>query len=126
MKRVRQSLTYLSVGALCALLNNVIMIGGDILGFHYAMLNLLAFFIVNSLGYVLHAHATFAKERCFGGYVRFMLGCANGFLLSMALFFLFCTILQWPMVIASPLVTVLLLVYNILIARWVFIHRTTP
>lgn len=116
-------MVYLSIGALCALLNNVIMIGGDWLGFHYTMLNLLAFCIVNSLGYILHAHATFATTISMGGYIRFMLGCANGFLLSMALFFLFCTIVQWPMAVASPLVTVLLLVYNVCIARWVFVHR---
>lgn len=99
------------------------MIGGDWLGFHYVVLNLLAFCIVNSLGYALHAHATFATAMSMSGYARFMLGCANGFLLSMALFFVFCTLLQWPMVISSPLVTLLLLLYNVGIARWVFVHR---
>ena len=114
---------YLTVGALCALIHNVIMIGGDYVGLHYLPATLVSFAVVTPLGYFLHCRFTFRKARSLGGFVRFMSGIAIGYPISLALMILFCSGLALPVVIAAPLATAILFAFNYVSAHWAIVRR---
>lgn len=114
---------YLTVGALCALVHNLIMIGGDFAGLHYLPATILSFAVVTPLGYFLHCRFTFRKARSVEGFLRFMAGIAIGYPLSLALMILFCSGLGLPVLIAAPLATAILFVFNYLSAHWAIARR---
>jgi putative flippase GtrA len=114
---------YLTVGALCAVTHNVIMIGSDFAGVHYLPATLLSFAVVTPLGYFLHCRFTFREAHSLEGFLRFMVGIAVGYPLSLALMMLFCSGLGLPVLIAAPLATVALFVFNYLSAHWAIVRR---
>jgi len=111
---------FYSVGLTCALLHNVIMIGGDWLGLHYVASSLISFVLVTSLGYWLHSLWTFrsAAERGRLTFARYVLTMSANLPLSIAGMFVFVDLAGLTVAIAAPLVTVLLAVFNFLGARW--------
>jgi putative flippase GtrA len=114
---------YLTVGALCAATHNVVMIGADFAGLHYVPATLLSCAIVTPLGYFLHCRFTFREAHSLAGFLRFMAGIAVGYPLSLALMALFCSGLHWPVLIAAPLTTILLFVFNYVSAHWAIVRR---
>src|SRR5258708_35404781 len=58
---------FFSVGLLCALLHNAIMIGGDWLGLHYLASSFVSFAIVVLLRHWLHSSSTFPGAPRGGG-----------------------------------------------------------
>ena len=114
---------YLTVGALCAVTHNVIMIGADFAGLHYVLATFISFLVVTPLGYLLHARFTFRQGRSLAGFLRFTAGIAAAYPLSLGLIVLFCTFLGWPVWVAAPLTTVLLIVYNYVSAHWAIVRR---
>jgi putative flippase GtrA len=114
---------YLTVGALCALLHNLILIGGDFVGLHYLPATLLSLAVVTPLGYFLHCRYTFRKAHSVEGFLRFMTAIAIGYPLSLALMVLFCSGLGLPVLIAAPLATAVLFVFNYLSAHWAIARR---
>ncbi|MEO8019598.1 MAG: GtrA family protein [Pseudomonadota bacterium] len=114
---------YLTVGALCALIHNLIMIGGDFFGVHYLPATLISFAVVTPLGYFLHCRFTFRKAHSLEGFLRFMAGIAIGYPISLALMVLFCSGLGLPVLIAAPLATAVLFVFNYLSAHWAIVRR---
>lgn len=114
---------YTTVGAVCALTHNLIMIGADLAGLHYLPGTLLSFAVVTPLGYFLHCRFTFRKAHSLDGFLRFMAGIAVGYPLSLALMALFCTGLGWPVIVAAPLATAVLFVFNYVSAHWAIVRR---
>ncbi|WP_439569887.1 GtrA family protein [Sphingopyxis sp.] len=114
---------YLVVGGFCAVLNSVILIGGDALGVHYIASNIAAFAIVSTLAFILHARRTFAVAMNWARYWRFMTGLISAFVISTALYALIYDALNVPMVIASPLITGLIMAYNYLAARFAMVGK---
>lgn len=114
---------YLTVGMLCALTHNVIMIGGAFLGIHYFPATLLSFAVATPLAYFLHCRFTFRQARTLSGFLRFTAGIAAAFPLSLGLMVLFCSVLDWPVLVGAPLTTVLLIVYNYVSAHWAILRR---
>lgn len=117
---------YLTVGALCALVHNLIMIGGDLAGLHYVLATFLSFAVVTPLGYFLHCRFTFRKAHSLEGFLRFMAGIAVGYPLSLVLMILFCSGLRLPVAIAAPLATAILFAFNYLSAHWAIMRRLRP
>jgi putative flippase GtrA len=117
---------YLTVGALCALTHNAIMIGGDFAGLHYLVATLISCAVVTPLGYLLHCRFTFRKASSWPGFLRFTAGIAAAFPLSLGLMVLFCSVLDWPVLVAAPLTTVLLIAYNYVSAHWAIVSRWRP
>lgn len=117
---------YLSVGALCAITHNLIMIGGDLAGLHYFPATLVSFAVVTPLGYSLHCRFTFRKPHSLDGFLRFMAGIAVGYPLSLALMVLFCSGLGLPVVVAAPLATAVLVAFNYVSAHWAIVRRWRP
>jgi putative flippase GtrA len=114
---------YLTVGVLCALIHNLIMIGSDFAGLHYLPATLISFAVVTPLGYYLHCRFTFREAHSLDGFLRFMSGVAVGYPLSLGLMVLFCSGLALPVIIAAPLATAVLFVFNYVSAHWAIMRR---
>jgi putative flippase GtrA len=114
---------YLTVGALCAIINNVIMIGGDFIGLHYIIGTLISFVVLTPMGYLLHCRFTFHKPSTWAGFLRFTVGIAAAYPISLGFMVLFCSVLKWPVIVAAPLTTVCLIVYNYISAHWAIVRR---
>jgi putative flippase GtrA len=114
---------YLSVGALFAVAHNLIMIGADFAGIHYIASMIISFLVLAPLAYVLHCRFTFRQASSLTGLFRYMGGMMAAYPLSMGLMVLFCTVLGWPVLVAAPLTTILLIVYNYVSAHWAIVRR---
>lgn len=110
---------FLSVGLACALLHNVVMIGGDWLGLHYVSTSLASFVIVVVFGYLLHSGWTFSGAQRGGrSFLRYALMASANLPLSIVGMFVFVDLAGLAVPIASPLVTVLLVLFNFAGSRW--------
>jgi putative flippase GtrA len=115
---------YLTVGASCTLLHLAIMIVGDLAGLHYVSSSIISFVTVTVFGYVLHSGWTYPQsERSRASFVRYLTTVSANFPLSLAGLFVFVDLLGFPVAIAAPVVTVLLVAFNFLASRWVFRAR---
>jgi putative flippase GtrA len=122
----RQSTRYLAGGIACALLHNVIVIVASAYGMPYPAALVLSFCVVTPIAYMIHSAYTFEAGCSTRRLHRFMAGAASGFLVSAALMALFCSGLGTPVAIATPIVTVLLFLWNFALARWAILDLLTP
>jgi len=110
---------FFTVGLVCALLHNAIMIGGDRLGLHYVASSFISFALVVLVGYWLHSGWTFpGAERGGTTFARYALTMALNLPLSIAGMFLFVDLLGVTVPVAAPAVTVLLAAFNFAAGRW--------
>lgn len=114
----RASLRYLVIGAGCALLNNAILIGADSAGIHYAAATAITFFTTVPLAYAAHAMWTFEVRISWQGLARFVAGSLSGLVVATMTIAALCGALGLPMILAAPLATVAMVVYNFAMARW--------
>lgn len=121
---VRQSSRYLAGGGACALLHNIIMIGTSAHGMPYPPALVLSFSLTTPLGYLIHSAYTFETACSWQRLQRFLAGAASGFLVSAALMVLLCSGLGISVAIATPIATVLLFVWNFVLARWAILVGT--
>jgi len=108
LKQVR----YMFVGGICALINNTVLIGGDWLGFGYVVLAVAGFSAASSTGYLLHSLFTFRRKPGWAGYFGFMGGAALGIPVSLFILTIFRSGLEWPMWIAAPGMTAVMIIYH--------------
>jgi putative flippase GtrA len=110
---------FFTIGLACALLHNAIMIGGDWLGLHYVASSFLSFATVNAFGYWLHSAWTFpGAQRGRTPFARYVLMMSANLPLSIFGMFVLVDVAGFPVIVASPLVTVLLAAYNFVGVRW--------
>src|SRR5712691_2730308 len=110
---------FVTVSLLCAVLHNAIMIAGDALGLHYVASSLLSFAIVVATGYLLHSAWSFpAAQRATLTFARYAVSMSINLPLFVAGMFVVVNLAGFPVPIAAPLVTVLLLVFNFFATRW--------
>lgn len=110
---------FFSVGLLCALLHNAIMIGGDWLGLHYVASSFVSFAIVVLVGYLLHSSWTFPGAQRGGmSFARYTLTMALNLPLSLAGMFVFVDLAGLGVPLAAPAVTVMLAAFNFVGGRW--------
>jgi putative flippase GtrA len=101
------------------------MIGGDWLGLHYLASSFLSFGIVCAFGYWLHSAWTFpGAQRGRTSFARYVLTMSANLPLSIAGMFVFVDLAGFPVAIAAPLVTVLLIAFNFLGTRWALRARS--
>lgn len=117
-----QSSRYLAGGAFCALLHNIIMICGTQLGIVYPVALILSFCITTPVGYWIHSVFTFEQARSWIRLQRFLLTAIMGFLGSMMLMVLLCTGLRVPVIVATPVATILLFLWNFTSSRWAILQ----
>ena len=113
---------YTIVGAICAVLNNILIIGGDSLGAGYVELSVVAFSVVTPLGYLMHTSFTFRERPSVRGLLRFSSGVAMGFPIFILLMAIFCSGLGIPVAIATPICTVIFYVWNYALAHWTILY----
>ena len=109
---------YLLVGGLCALVHNGIMIGGAALGLHYLVSSVASYGVVVVLGFLLHSHFTFSVGPELKSFGKYALAMSLNYPIWVALMFALNDRGHLPMAIASPLGTVLMLVWNFTASRW--------
>jgi len=110
---------FFSVGLVCALLHNAIMIGGDWLGLHYVVSTFVSFAIVVLLGYGLHSSWTFpGAQRGAMSFARYTVTMALNLPLSLAGMFVLVDLAGLGVPIAAPAVTVMLAAFNFVGGRW--------
>ena len=110
---------FFSVGLLCALLHNAIMIVGDALGLHYVASSFVSFAIVVLVGYLLHSFWTFpGAQRGVMSFARYTLTMALNLPLSLAGMFVLVDLAGVGVPIAAPAVTVMLAAFNFVGGRW--------
>jgi putative flippase GtrA len=110
---------FLTVGFACALLHNAIMLGGYWLGLHYAVSSVISFAIVVAFGYWLHSTWSFPNaERGRLPFARYAVIASANLPLSLAGMFAFVDLGGVSVPVATPLVTVLLVLFNFLGGRW--------
>ena len=114
---------YLGVGALVALLQNLIMILADYVGLNFMISNSLCYALIGSLTYVLHSRFTFSMRPSKDGYIRFMAGLFSAFCVASVLFFILCGIAKLRMIFVAPTVTIVMIIYNYVSARWAILNR---
>ena len=110
---------FFTVGLVCALLHNAIMIAGDYAGLHYVATSFISFAIVVAVGYWLHSGWTFpGAARGRTPFARYALTMAANLPLSIAGMFVLVDLAGLPVPIAAPAVTVLLAAFNFIGGRW--------
>jgi putative flippase GtrA len=117
-QRLAELRRYLSVGVICAVLHNVIVISASQLGLHYMLALLLSVLVVTPTGYALHTLYTFGAQFSWRQFARFTSGLIGGMLLNLAIMFLLCTVLNVATYVATPVATALLFIWNYSSARW--------
>lgn len=120
---LRQSRRYLWGGAICALLHNALVIGLASAAIPYAVALVVSFCITVPIGYLFHSSVTFCEPRSWGRLVRFVGGSLAGFGWSAVLMIGMHNGLGLPIVLATPLATLLLFLWNFVAARWAIVRN---
>ena len=115
---------FLGVGLACALLHNIVMIAGDLAGWHYVASSVVSLVVVTAFGYQLHSRWTFpGVERSRTSFLRYAATVSANFPLSLAGLYVCIDSLGMPTPIAAPVVTVVLLAFNFTANRWALRFR---
>jgi putative flippase GtrA len=115
---IERSGRYLAVSVICALTNNAVLILGDLAGGHYVPLTFACFAITTPLGYILHARFTFRDSYSWRAFARFASGAATGFPISFVAIAILCSGFGLPVMIAAPVATIALFLWNYACAHW--------
>ena len=99
------------------------MIVLDYVGVYYGLSLLISTSILIPTGFILHCRLTFSVEQSWPAFWRYGGVMAVNMPLSFAFIWLIYDIIGLPMIIAAPVATVLLFVWNFLAARWAVNHR---
>ncbi len=116
--RLVEARRYVSVGAVCAALHNIIVITAARMGLHYMLAVLLSFSVVTPTGYALHSLYTFNTRFSWHRFARFASGIIGGIPLAIAIMFILCSLLHVAVFIATPIATIAQFAWNYLSTRW--------
>jgi putative flippase GtrA len=116
---------FLIVGFLCAATHNAILITADLWHVHYVLSCGISFVVVVGLGFALHARYTFQQPAAAATFWRYCASMAANYPITLALLFVMCDIAGWPVPIAAPAATVLLVLWNFLASRWAIVGKPT-
>lgn len=111
---------FLIVSGLCAILTNALVILGVHWGLGTAAASALSFGPVLIVGYALHSLFTFSARLSL---LRYTIAVALNFPIWTGGLFVFRDLLKMPIVIAAPLMTGLLFVWNFTSANWAVLGR---
>jgi putative flippase GtrA len=123
MSLVPNGSRYLVVAAICMISHNLIVIGGDAAGIPMPVAVTISFCIVVLIGFVLHSRYTFSVKGDVRSLLRYTAAMALNLPLNIALLWLLFEQLHWPMLIASPVATLVLLIVNFFASRWAIAGR---
>lgn len=114
----RATFAYGAVSAICLLLHNAVMIGGDMLGWPYAGSILLSFCLSALTGYVLHSLLTFREPMSLSRGLRYAFAMTANIPLAFVAIWFWHDILGLAMIWASPIATLCMIAVNFVLSRW--------
>jgi putative flippase GtrA len=117
---------FASVGALCALLSNILVIAFAHYGFGYLVASLLAFGPVLLVGYALHTTITFKTTSSYLSFFKYTVAMAVNVPLWIGALWIFCDLFNSPVAIAAPTTTALIFLWNYLSAKWALVAAAEP
>jgi putative flippase GtrA len=119
---ILQKLRFALVGGVCAVLHNAIVIGGDVVGVHYAVSGVASYAFVVVVGYALHTAFTFRKPPSLTGFLRYAAGMATNLPVYLALMFVQRELMGIPVPVATLVATALMVVWNYVVSRWAILR----
>jgi putative flippase GtrA len=126
LARLARPRRYATIGVACAVMNNILLIAGDLMGLHYMISTILGFLIVTPAAYLLHSAYTFGEPRSWAALWRFSAGVAFAVPIFFLVMALLCSGLGLPVIVAAPLATLFMFVWNYVSARWAIVARLSP
>jgi len=117
---VRRLPRYTVVAIFCAALHNVILIVLDAIAVHYIWCQAASAAVLLPTGYLLQGSLTFSAERSAMGFLRYSAALITNFPVAIASLWLLRDLFALPMMVAAPVSTVILFVWNYLTSFWAF------
>ena len=114
---------FMIVGLVCAAAHNAIMIAADWWHVHYVVSSVMSYVVVVVLGFALHVGYTFGQSPSLASFGRYALAMAANYPATLALLFLMCDLAGWPVAVAAPVATVLMMVWNFVASRWAIVRK---
>ena len=114
---------YLAVGAVCSAVNYGLMLAID--RRDYIVSSVIAFPVVGLLAYILHARFTFRVAPTAPAYLAYLIATASSFLCFVALMAVLHDCLLLDVATAVPIVTLILVCWNFVLARSTIERRPT-
>ena len=117
-----KELRYLAVGATCAILNNVLLIGLVALGIGWFRGTLITFLPVLLVGYWLHTAVTFEARVSRASFLRYAATIAAGHPVWIVVLFCLVDVMGLTVAVAAPAGTVVMFLYNFVGAHWAILR----
>ena len=111
---------HLVIGAICALFNNVLIIGLAWRGFGYVSATFIVLLPSLLLGYFLHCFFTYRSSPNWFSLIKYTCSMLANYPLWFFALYCFIDLLRAPIEAAAPLTTVLLFFFNYMMGVWVF------
>jgi len=124
MKAFALPARFVVVGLVCAGLHNAIVIAGAWAHVHYVISCAVSYVVVVGVGFALHAGYTFQQQPSLQSFLRYALSMAANYPFTLALLFLMCDVGGWPVALAAPIATVLMVGWNFLASRWAIVRSS--
>lgn len=119
----RSTLIYGAVSILCLCLHNIVVIGGDRIGWPYPASILVSFCLSAATGYLLHSRLTFGEPLGACRFVRYATAMSLNIPLALAALWLWHDLFGLAMIWASPIATLCMIAVNFLLSRWAIVPR---
>jgi putative flippase GtrA len=109
---------FVFVGAACAALTNILVIGLAGFGIHYFFSTALAFVPVLCVGYGLHTNFTFHSAASWPSFIRYTLAMLMNYPIWIIGLYVLCDLFGVSISLATPTTTALVFSWNFVSARW--------
>lgn len=119
----RYGARYLGVSLFCLLVNNALFIALDHMGLWFGWSVVISTIILTPLGFTLQSLATYDRELNWVAFRRYALAMAANPFLVFLLLWLIRDLANVPMIMAAPLVTGLMFVWNFATSNWAILLR---
>jgi SAM-dependent methyltransferase len=113
---------YLAVAAICAVVNNLLLIGLVKAGVNYFLGIWIAYVPMVLFGYAMHAGITFRTDTCSRTLLRYALAMLANYPLWIASLFVLYDTLKLPIAFAAPTGTIIAFVGNYLATHWAIMN----
>jgi putative flippase GtrA len=114
---------YGGISAICFVLNNIILIFGDYVGWPLLLSVMTSFCLVALIGYLLHSLMTFQEPLRPLLFARYATAMSANIPLAFAVVAFWHTVVRLPMIWASPIATTCLFAVNYVLSRWAIKSR---
>jgi putative flippase GtrA len=115
---------YVGVGAICAVLNNIVLIAIVGTGFGYLPGLMIICLPMLVIGFALHTILTFEVKPTASAFLRYSLAMLANYPMWIAGLFMLCDVMKLPILIASPVGTLFLFFWNYVSTHWAIARST--